>query len=136
MPVLEKAGSSGTMTLAGTSIGITEWTFKSIDELADSTDSTNYDAVSGRTYRAQVHGNVGAEGSIKGNFDFNATSAAVIQKLKAGAAIAAVFSLDRTTTYASCNVDLSDIEVGVTVPGAKTIEYSANWKSNGVITWT
>src|ERR1041385_2886366 len=114
MPVVEKSGKFGTATIAATLIGITEWTAKIIKEFADSTDSTNYDSVSQQTYGAQVPGIIRAEGTVKGNFDFNATSSAVVQKLKTDAVLAAIFALDRSTNFISCNVDLTDVEVGVT----------------------
>jgi hypothetical protein len=126
-----RSGRSGSITVNSVNIPITKWTAKLSKELADSTDSSNYDVASGQTYKAQVPGVISIEATVEGNFD-SAASTGVINKLKSDPMLPVVLKLDATTTFCSGSFDLSDAEVSVEVPGATMVSFTATVKSNGV----
>lgn len=130
-----QTGRFGTATVLGVFIPITTWTAKVRKAFAPSTDSNNYDAVTGQTWTSQQPGVVGMDGTIGGNFDFSGTiDGNFIQKFKTDGPYAIALGLTRTTTFASCNADFSDVDVSVTIDDANMITWSATWKSNGVVT--
>jgi hypothetical protein len=132
MATQSKTGRSGSVTVASVVIPITKWSLKGTKDLADSTDSGNYDPPSGQTYKSQQPGVIGLEGTIEGNWDAATTSSGIIAKLKADPPLPCVFKIDASTNYASGNFDLSDVETSVEVPGATMIKFTANVKSNGI----
>ena len=128
-------GKAGKVVLAGATLVFTKWTASVKKQYANSTDSSSYDAVTGQTFSKQDAGEIGMEGTIEGHWDKNSTSANIWQLMKADTVRAATFSFDQTTNFASCNVDLTGFDTGVTVPGAEEVDFTCNWMSNGTITW-
>lgn len=127
-------GNAGQMSLGGSPLTITKWSGTLKAELADSTDSSSFNATLGYTFKTQKPGVRSMEGSVEGNFDLDQTSASIAQKLFDGGPLPAVFKFTNTTTFASCDVDLSDVEISVQVPGANMVTYSAKYQSNGTVT--
>lgn len=130
-----KTGRSGSATVGGVVIPITKWSVKSNRNLADATDSGNYDPVSGQTFSSQANGVVGIEITIEGNYDAATTATNITAKIKLDGPFAVVLKIDPTTTYASGNFDFSDVECNLEVPGGTMVAWTATGKSNGVITF-
>jgi hypothetical protein len=127
-------GRKGNVKVGSNVLPITGWTAKGTKELADATDSANFDATSGQLWKSQAPGAVAMEGTIEGNFDLNSTDASVIQLLKQDPPVQILFGLTDTVNYAQGSFDLSDVETKLTVPGGTMVTYSGNFKSNGPVT--
>lgn len=129
-----KTGREGNITVATVVIPITKWSLKITKNLADSTDSGDHDGATGQTWQSQRHGTIFGEGTIEGHWDAATTSSGIVSKMTADAALAIVLKIDATTTYASGNFDLSDVDLSVEVPGATMIHFTASIKSHGALT--
>jgi hypothetical protein len=127
-----KTGRAGFVQVNNVTIPITSWKTKGTKELADSTDSSNWDTASAELYKSQLPGALALEGTLEGYWDSGTTGTGVIGKLKADAPLPITFQYDRATNAFSGNFDLSDVEVTVQVPGASVINFTANFRSNGV----
>lgn len=127
-------GRKGKLVVAGNTIAITKWSGKLVTEYADGTDSANYDAVTGNTWASQQPGVTHTEGTIEGNYDLSNTSTNITSKIKTPGPYAATFGLTDSVNWGSGNIDLTDVEVSVEIPGSTMITFSANWKSSGVFT--
>jgi hypothetical protein len=134
MAVQKTTGRGGSLTLKGNVITITSWTAKGSKELADSTDSANYDPNSGQLWKSQQPGALAMEVSVEGNFDLSSTSANIIQLLKTDPPVDVILNITPTVKYCEANFDLSDVETKLSVPGGTMVTFSANLKSNGVVT--
>ena len=135
MATQSKTGRFGGATVRTNSVAITKWTCKIIKEFADSTDSGGYDAATTQTWGSQAPGVLRLEGSIEGNFDFSGTTDAnFIQTFKSEGPYATVLAFDKSNNFANGNFDYTDVECAVEVPGSTMITFTANIKSNGVIT--
>lgn len=130
-----KTGRAGNITIAGTVIPITKWTATTTKELADSTDSNNYDNASGQLWKAQVPGAISQEVSIEFNYDLATTSTNVTNRIKNDSTIAVVLKIDAATTYCSGSYDMSEVETNLEVPGATMVTGSAKLMSNGIVTF-
>lgn len=131
-----KTGRSGNVTVGGNVLNITGWTAKPRKEFADSTDSGDYDATTGQTWTSQAPGVTGLDGTIKGNWDFGgSTDTNLIQIFKSDGPYAVVLKLTASVSFASFNADITDVDVEVSVPGSTMISFTANFKSNGIITY-
>lgn len=130
-----KTGRGGYLTLDGTAIPITKWTATTTKELADSTDSNDYDSGSGQIWKSQKPGVISQEVSIEFNYDTVTTPTGITAKIKADPTVAGVLKIDRSTTYCSASYDMSEIETNVEVPGATMITGTAKLMSNGVVTF-
>jgi hypothetical protein len=116
-------------------IGITKWTGKMRKEFADSTDSNDYDSVTTQVWTSQDPGVVGCDGTLEGYYDMSGTTDAnFTQKFKTDGPYPISLYLTRTLLWGSWNVDFSDVEFSVSVPGSTMIAFVANFKSNGVPT--
>ena len=125
-------GRFGRGTVNSVEVGITKWTGKMRKEFADATDSNNYDTVTQQTWTSQDPGVVGADATVEGYYDFSGvTDANFTQKFKTDGPYAMSLYLTRTLLWASWLWDFSDVEFSVMVPGATTITFTANAKSNG-----
>ena len=127
-------GKAGKVTLAGSGVTFTKWNAKPKKEYAKSTDSSNYDVASGRLCSAQLPGEENLEGTIEGNWN-RSQSPTLIARIKSDAPVPIALMIDQSTTFASFNADLTDFEVDLTVPGAETVPFTCNYKSNGLITY-
>lgn len=128
-------GRFGTGSVNGTAIGITRWTARLHKDLADATDSNNYDATTQQTYQSQAYGVIGIDGTLEGNYDLGgSTDSNFTQKFKTDGPYPVVLGITRTTTFASFSADFSDVEFSVSVPGSTMVTFTANFKSNGVPT--
>jgi hypothetical protein len=127
-------GRGGSATIGGTVIPITKWSAKTSRNLADATDSSGYDPVTGQTWMSQAQGVVGMEVTIEGNYDLATTSTNVTSKIKTDGPFAVVLKVNPTTVYASGNFDFTDVETTLEVPGSTMVTWSVTAKSSGVIT--
>jgi hypothetical protein len=130
-------GRGGSAKVNGVTIGITRWTGRLRKEFADATDSNNYDAATGQTWTSQAPGVLGMDGTVEGNYDLaGTTDANFTQKFKTDGPYATVLNLSPTVSHSSFNADFSDVEYSVSVPGSTMVTFTANFKSNGIITLT
>jgi hypothetical protein len=128
-------GRFGRAQVLGVEIGITRWTAKARKEFADATDSNDFDTGTGQLWTSQLPGVVGFDGTLEGYYDAaGTTDANFIQKFKSDGPYATSLYLSRTVLFMTANVDYSDVEISVSIPGATMVSFTANWKSNGVPT--
>lgn len=129
-----KTGKAGSITISSNVIPITKWSAKINFEFADATDSGNYDSGSGRLPKSQLAGDDQMEVTIEGNWDAATTSTNLLALLKApnSGPYAVVLKIDASTPFANGNFDLTDAETTLEVPGATTVKYTCNAKSNGL----
>jgi|SRR6185312_8013700 len=133
-----KSGRAGNITIGGNVVPITKWNAKLNVAFADSTDSGNYSSGTGNLYKSQLPGDQQVEGSIEGFYDTATTSTNITSNIKnpASGPFPVVLKFDASTTWFSGNVDFSDVDFTVQVPGATVINYTANFKSNNSYTLT
>lgn len=126
-------GRSGNATINSVVIGITQWEATITRQLADATDSNNYDSVSGQTFQSQAEGVVGIDGTLSGNYDLSGTTDANLsQKLVASdGPYPIMLAFTPTVKFASFSADLENVRYSVSVPGATMITFSSSFKSNG-----
>lgn len=133
-----KTGRGGNITIGGNVVPVTKWSAKLTVAFADSTDSGNYNSGSGNLYKSQLPGDQQVDGSIEGFYDTATTSTNITSNIKnpTSGPYALVLKFDPSTTYFSGNVDFSDVDFTVQVPGSTIVNYTANFKSNGAYTLT
>lgn len=126
-------GKASYFQINGTRIPITSAKPKHNRELADSTDSSNYDAATDMIHKSQLPVTLQTELSIEGKFRKDTTNAQLISQLYSGvAALPVELGLDSGTIYGHGNFDLSDFECDD--PIDDTVTYTCSMKSNGVFT--
>lgn len=125
-------GRFGRGQVNGVEISVTKWTFKMRKEFADATDSNGFDTVSGQLYTYQYPGVLGGDGSIEGFVDTSGIfDTNFIQAFKTDGPFPVALYYTRTLLFANWLMDFSDVDISVSVPGATTIAYTANFKTNG-----
>src|SRR4051794_5909943 len=124
-------GKAGKVTVAGATLTFTKWTAKPKKEYAKSTDSSNYVPGTKQLWTSQLAGEQNLEATVEGNWSRANTPTNLISKLQSDDPVAAVLMIDQSTTFCSGNFDLTDLEVGVEVEGAKVVEFSCTLLSNG-----
>jgi hypothetical protein len=134
MSVQKVNGKAGSASYGGTTLSVTKWRAKVTRELADSTDSSNYDATTNMVHKSQIPATLQCEGTVEGFFDLNSTQAAIIAQLYSGnAAVNLVLGITSSVNFGHGLVDIGDFECDLTI-GAENVKWSATFKSNGV--WT
>jgi hypothetical protein len=127
------SGRGGSMKVNGVTIAITEWSGKLHKEFAISTDSNNYDPVSGQLYRSRAPGEIWIEFSAKGNYDMaGTTDTNFSQKWKQDGPWPVVLGLTSTTNWGSFSADLDDLNFSLSVPGATMTTFDISGQSNGI----
>jgi predicted secreted protein len=130
---IKLSGKAGSFVYSGTTIPFKSMKPKTTRDLADTTDSSNYDVTSDLVHKAQLPVTIQTEVSIEGNFDLNTTDASLITQLySGGSAVACVFNLSATKIYGHGNFDISDFETSIPVDDIVT--FTATLKSNGIFT--
>jgi hypothetical protein len=133
MPVLKVSGKAGTLSYNATTLSITKWSGKINRELADSTDTADYDATTDMVHKEQIPVTLQLEVSVEGYFDKNSTQTALIADLFSGnAARAVILKIDASTTFGHGNCDVSDLECHL-APN-EMVGFTCTLKSNGK--WT
>lgn len=124
-------GRFGTASVSNTPVGITGWTARLHKDLADATDSNNYDASTNQTFQSQAYGVIGIDGSLTGNVDLGgSTDSLFIQKFLTDGPYPLTLSFTRSVVFASMNADFSDVDFSLSVPGSTMVTFTANFKSN------
>lgn len=134
MPTQSMTGRGGTATVNGVVIPITKWSSKANRNLADATDSANYDVATGQTWTDMASGVVSLELTLEGNYDLATTSAQITSKIKTDGPFPVVLQVNRTTTYLTGNFYFSDVETSLEVPGGTMVSWTANAKNSGIVT--
>lgn len=128
------AGNQVGLTFGGTEVKVTKVTPKVTKEMADSTDSGNYDATSKLIHREQLAHSISTELSVEGKFRTAnpATTSALLAKCyKGDAAAAGAVKVDPSTTLFSGNWDITDFEADIPIDNVVT--FKCTLKSHGVI---
>ena len=126
-------GKASSITLSGTTLYITKVSPKVTRELADTTDSTSYDAASDMIQPSQLPVKVSMELSVEGWFYIGQADTALLNLAYSGAtAVPVVLKSNASSIYGHGNFDLSDFESSH--PIDNTVTYSATLKQNGVFT--
>jgi hypothetical protein len=125
-------GRFGRATINTVEISVTKWSVKPHKEFSDGTDSNNYDTVTTQLWISQYPGAVGFDGSVEGLVDTSGVfDTNFIQAFKIDGPFPLALYYTRTILFMNFNCDFTDVDVTVTVPGATTIPYTANFKTNG-----
>ncbi len=133
MPASKIAGKGSSVTYGGTTIPIKKWTPKHNRDLADSTDSDNYNSGSDMIEKSQIPTALQTELSLEGFFDLNSTSTAMIaQFYTAATPVTVVLTLKSGTPYGHGSMDMSDFTTST--PIDDIVSWTANMKSNGTFT--
>ena len=130
-----RGGSCVIVVNSSTSIllNITGWKGTLRKEFSDSTDSGNLDST-GQLWTGQVPGAVGMDGTLSGWYDSSSagTTAALIgATMKSDGPYATSLSITQSVLFASWNLDFSNIDVNLSVPGATTVGFTSDFKTNG-----
>jgi hypothetical protein len=135
MPVQKVSGRAGKFTYNSVVISIKSWKGKVTRELADSTDSSNYDPTSDMLWKAQIPSSVQVEVDIEAYYDLNSTQTSFASQIGTSAGpVAAILGLDATNVFGHGNFDLSDIEVDEEIVD-ENVSFTATMRSNGVFTF-
>jgi predicted secreted protein len=130
-------GKLASLTLDSQVVRITKATPKITKELADSTDSSDYDGTTGLFHKSQIAHSAMVELAVEGYFYHanGGTIADVLIKCYAAAAIATgALTIDGTNVIATGKWDISDFEADI--ENTATVTFKATLKSNGKITFT
>lgn len=131
MPVQKVAGKAGSFKYAGVILSMKKWTAKVTRDLADTTDSDDYDAGTDMLYKSQVPVALQVEANIEGFFDLNSTDATIVTSLYSAATkVAVVLGINASVTFGHGPFDLSDFEVDAPIDDVVT--WKATAKSNGL----
>lgn len=132
MPTPAKlAGKAGTIEVNGTFIAFKTIKPKTSIDLADSTDSSNYDVTSNLVHKSQIACTTQLELSIEGFFDLNSTASVLLTKAYvAGNSFPVIINLNATAVYGHGNFDISDFEASIDVNDMVT--FTCTLKSNGI----
>lgn len=126
-------GKASSFVYNANTIPITKYAPKGNRKLADTTDSTNYDAASGLVWNSQLACSANLELDVEGFYYTTNTDSQVVAELFSGnAAVAAVLNLDAGDIFGHGNFDISNFEASV--PIEDTVSWKATFKSNGVFT--
>src|ERR1051326_3422363 len=107
MSVAKLTGKAGSFTLNTHVLSFTVMNSKVNRELADTTDSANYDSTTDLVWPAQIPVSEAIELSVEGNFDLNSTDAQLIALLMAGgAAVPVIINLSASVVLGHGNFDL------------------------------
>lgn len=127
------AGNASYFTLNGTTIPITKYTPKPTRELADDTDSTNYDTVSGIVHTSQTPVKTSTELSVEGRYRLSSTMSSIASILYTGnLSVPVVLGLAAGVLFGHGNFDVSDFSADVVI--GDIVNWSATFKSNGIFT--
>jgi predicted secreted protein len=131
MPVQKVAGKSGSLTYNSQTLNFSKWTAKVNRDLADSTDSVDYDPVTDMLWKSQIPISNQIEVDVEGFFDLNSTDTTLLTPLFSGtAAVPVVLKITPTHTFGHGNFDLSNFQVEVPVDGI--VKFSGSMKSSSI----
>lgn len=135
MPAPNKiTGKAGTITYNTVVLSITKWESDIDKDMADSTDSSNYDATTQLIHKAQLAVSIQNSVSVEGYFDLNTTDADFIAQLySANAPVAVILGLTASVVFGHGNFDLTKFKV--TTPITKDmVSFTCTLLSNGIFT--
>jgi hypothetical protein len=133
MPVQKVAGKAGSLTYNSQTLNFSKWTAKVNRELADSTDSNDYDAVTDMLWKSQIPISNQIEVDVEGNFDLNSTDTTLLTPLFSGtAAVPVILKITPTHTFGHGNFDLGNFEVEVPVDGL--VKWKGTMRSSSIFT--
>jgi hypothetical protein len=126
------SGRGGSAVVNGISINITGWKGVLHVDLEDGTDSSAYVPSTGKLWKYQEEGPVWLDGSLTGWYDTGGTTDSALTQQLANSYGPYPISLNLTQSllFASGTCDFEQFVVNVVVPGAKTIDFSADFKFN------
>ena len=130
------SGRGGYSNVNGIPLNITGWKGMLRVELEDGTDSAAYVTATGKLWKYQEEGAISLEGSLTGWYDTaGTTDSAFIQQLaNAYGPYPISLFITRSLLFASGTADFEQFMITVSVPGAKTVEFSCDFKFNAAPT--
>lgn len=128
----KRTGEDGRVQVPGGTVYVTQWEATVKKTTQESTDTSNFDAVTSRCWKAQLAVDYQAEGTMEGFYPFTGAAAKITDALFAKAAQQVTLYFDRNTPYGAGKFDFEDVKV--TAPRDGVIKFSCGFKSNGVFT--
>ena len=126
-------GKASTLTWGGTTVPLTKWTPKTTRNLADATDSSDYDSGTDMVWKKQLPVTLEQELSIEGRYNTSVIPTTFTTALFSGnAAVAVVLTLKPDGVYGHGSYDISDFELSDPVDDMVT--FTATAKLNGIFT--
>lgn len=129
-------GVAATFVYNGVSVYITKASPKFTREMADSTDSGNYDATSQMIHKEQLPVSLQTELSVEGMYRTGGTgpttSTLLAQLYSGNAAVTGTVKIDGSNQLITGKWDITDFEADVPIDNAVT--FKATLKSNGTMT--
>jgi predicted secreted protein len=133
MPVQKVAGKAGSFTYNSQALNFSKWTGKVNRDLADSTDSVDYDPVTDMLYKSQIPIAVQVEIDAEGYLDLNSTNTVLLTPLFSGtAAVQTSLKITPTTIFGSGLMDIGNFQLET--PIDNIVKWSCSFKSNGKFT--
>lgn len=130
------AGIAASFTYNGVAVYITKASPKFTREMADSTDSGNYDATSQMIHKEQLPVSLQTELAVEGMFRTSGTgpttSTLLAQLYSGNAAVTATVKIDGSNQLITGKWDITDFEAELSIDN--TVTWKATFKSNGTMT--
>jgi hypothetical protein len=126
------SGRGGSAMVNGIPLNITGWKGVLHIEFEESTASDSYVPATGKLWKIREEETVSLEGSLTGYYDTAGTTDSAFTQQLANAYGPYPISLNLTKSllFAAGTCDFEQFTVNVMVPGAKTIDFSADFKFN------
>jgi hypothetical protein len=134
----KKSGKGGSLTYVNSLVPITNWTATISVEMAETTDSSNYDTNSGLIWQAMDPKKGSVEVKAEGVYDDAATNSQTVfcSDLLNGAsnAVNLVLKIDTNTNFGYGNFRVTELEITPNQSANDPATWSATFTSTGVFT--
>ena len=127
------SGAQGTVKVGGQSLGIQSWSFTPESKLEDTTNTRDYDQMTGNTYESHVPTLMSGKGSFKADWDALAIPTAATPNLQPGKDVALRLQLGDTVRYIDIpHATITSLPITSEVRGrvSYTCEFTTNGKFN------
>jgi hypothetical protein len=124
-------GKAGYILYNGTQLPIRRWNARVTRNMADCTDSSDYDSNADMVGRTQIPTSAILEASIEGCYRRSSTAGVIIANLFTGiTAVPCVLGIDQNTPFGSGTVDITDYNQDS--PLEDVVSFTCNIRSNGL----
>lgn len=126
------SGRGGSVTVNGIALNITGWKGVLHVDFEESTASDSYVPATGKIWKIQEEEAVSLEGSLTGYYDTAGTtdSALTLQIANSYGPYPITLNVTPSRQFAQGTCDFEQFVINVMVPGAKTVDFSADFKFN------
>lgn len=115
-----------------TTLNIRSWTADLVNNLADSTDSNNYDTNTATLWRSSLPTKGQLNGSVSFFYDATYHDPGVVNTISQTNTITLALKTDASTTKFSCSARWGSVNINLPVDGI--VEGTATFESQGVVT--